>query len=381
LTPPTRSGRARRAALLPIVAMVLAAVAAPPAAALAGCTREASWAEVKPLWEAEVLALTNAHRASLGLGALAPSASLTDAATWKAAHMARYGYMAHDDPAPPVARSWDQRIRDCGYASGAGENIAYGYRSPEAVLEGWLGSDGHRRNIENPTYKVIGVGAAVASSGTPYWAQIFGTRVQAGDGVSLPGPTPPPVVQPTPPPGAPALTLRDDTVSVAEDTALRVAPLANDGGPARLTALGDPSHGTARIDGNEVVYVPDADFNGSDAFTYGVAELQTTATVRVTVEARNDAPVARADGASARPRRTVVVRVLENDADVDGDAVILRSVVRDPFYGTAIVDRSAGTISYRPRRGTGGRFDRLTYRVSDGNGGVATATVEVQIRR
>ena len=355
MTPPTRCGRARRAALLPIVCIVAAlVVAAPPAAAVTGCNRDASWAEMKPSWEAEVLALTNAHRSSLGLGSLAPSESLTAAATWKAAHMARYEYMTHDDPAPPVARTWDQRIRDCGYGSGAGENIAYGYRTPQAVFQGWLDSAGHRRNIENPTYKVIGIGAAVPASGTPYWAQIFGTRVQAGDGLSVPGPSaPPPVVQPTPspvvvqpsqPPAGTTLAMRDDLVSVPEDTALRVAPLANDSGPALLTSVTDPAHGTARIDGSEVVYVPDRDFNGTDTFTYGVAEVGTTATVTVTVTPRNDAPVARRDRGKTRPRRVVVVPVSENDSDVDGDGLRLTTIVRVPYYGTATVDSSTGTI-------------------------------------
>jgi hypothetical protein len=348
---------------------------------MTGCNRDASWAEMKPAWEAEVLALTNAHRTSLGLGSLAPSKSLTAAATWKAAHMARYEYMAHDDPAPPIDRTWDQRIRDCGYSSGAGENIAYGYGTPQAVFEGWLNSAGHRRNIENPTYKVIGVGAAVPSSGTPYWAQIFGTRVQVGDGLPLPEPSDPPVVQPTAPPEGPGLAMRDDLVVVAEDTALRVAPLANDSGPALLTSVTDPAHGTARIDGNEVVYTPDRDFNGTDVFTYGVAELRTTASVTVTVEPRNDAPVARNDRAKTRPRRLVVVPVTGNDTDVDGDRVRLRALVKSPLYGTAAVDTSTGTISYRPRRGTAGRYDVFTYRVSDGNGGTAVGKVQVEIRR
>ncbi|MDQ3913874.1 MAG: Ig-like domain-containing protein [Actinomycetota bacterium] len=386
MTPPTPSGRARRAAVLPLVSIVLALVpgAASSAAAVTGCSRDAGWAEMKPAWEVDVLALTNAHRASLGLGVLAPSTSLGDAARWKAAHMARYGYMSHDDPAPPVARTWDQRIRDCGYGSGAGENIAYGYRRPEAVFQGWLDSAGHRRNIENPTYKVIGVGAAVPGSGTPYWAQIFGTRVQAGDGGALPEPTAPPVVtEPSPAPdaAAPSLAMRDDVVSVPEDRTLRIAPLANDSGAARLTSVGDPVHGSVRVDGNEIVYVPAGDFNGVDSFTYGAAELQGAATVRITVEPRNDPPVAAGDRATARPRRTVVLPVVANDRDVDGDTVLLRAVVRSPYYGSVTVDPSTGTISYRPRRGTAGRYDRLTYRVSDGNGGVAVATVEVQIRR
>jgi hypothetical protein len=343
---------------------------------------------VKGTWAAEVLTLTNAHRASLGLGPLAPSASLTDAATWKAAHMAGYEYMSHDDPAPPIGRTWDQRIRDCGYSSGAGENIAYGYRTPQAVFEGWLDSAGHRRNIENPSYKVIGVGAAVNGDGTPYWAQVFGLRVEIGDGVQVPVPPPPP---PPPPPPSPTPTppastppagplVRDDLVTVPEDTSARIAPLSNDSGIAGLVAVGQPQHGSVTLgDADEVVYVPDADFHGSDSFTYSALGADSAGVVTVTVEPRNDAPEAVDDSAATRPRRTVSVDVLRNDFDTDGDRLRLVKIVRAPYYGSATIE--GGELVYRARRGGAGRLDRVTYRVSDGNGGTALATVEVRVRR
>jgi hypothetical protein len=115
----------------------------------------------------------------MGLRQLVVSDSLTKAAEWKAAHMANYGYFSHSDEAPPVDRTWDQRIEDCGYTYGMGENIAYGYRSPLAVVEGWIGSPGHRENLEEGDYKVIGVAAALDDEGTPYWVQIFGTAIDA----------------------------------------------------------------------------------------------------------------------------------------------------------------------------------------------------------
>lgn len=367
-------------------ALLVAAVIGPagPAAAAGSCQRDPGWGEVKTTWAGEVLTLTNGHRASLGLGPLAPSASLTDAATWKAAHMAGYEYMSHDDPAPPIGRTWDQRIRDCGYSSGAGENIAYGYRSPQAVFQGWLDSAGHRRNIENPSYKVIGVGAAVNADGTPYWAQVFGLRVEAGDALSPPPPTsspapaltPPPA--PTPPPsGTPVV--RDDAVTVPEDTTARVAPLRNDSGIEQVAAVGEPQHGSVTLGpGNELLYVPDANFHGSDSFTYSAPGVPEAGVVAVTVEPRNDAPVGGDDGATARPRRTVTVDVLANDADADGDRLRVK-IVRAPYYGSASVD--GGSIVYRARRGTAGRSDRAVYRVSDGNGGSDVVTLDLRIRR
>ena len=190
LVPGAPSATKRRLATIGLaLALILGLGAAPADRAVAGgmgCTVDPDWGTLKTTWADEVVALTNAHRATLGLRALAPSDSLTKAAEWKAAHMANFRYMSHDDPAPPVDRSWDERIEDCGYTDGMGENIAYGYRSPAAVVAGWLGSTGHRENIENPDYRVIGLGAAATGDGVVYWAQTFGTRAETADVQSAP---------------------------------------------------------------------------------------------------------------------------------------------------------------------------------------------------
>ena len=56
--------------------------------------------------------------------------------------------------------------------STAGENIAYGYTSPEAVMEGWMNSTGHRANILTPEFTSIGVGYCQID-GVHYWVQLF----------------------------------------------------------------------------------------------------------------------------------------------------------------------------------------------------------------
>ena len=64
--------------------------------------------------------------------------------------MAAYGYMDHDDLAP-AARTADERITACGYPeAGWAEDIATGYATAQAVVDGWLGSPEHRANIEAP---------------------------------------------------------------------------------------------------------------------------------------------------------------------------------------------------------------------------------------
>jgi uncharacterized protein YkwD len=53
----------------------------------------------------------------------------------------------------------------------AGENIAKGQQSPEDVMNAWMNSDGHRKNILNPDFTEIGVG--YVKGDTTYWTQQF----------------------------------------------------------------------------------------------------------------------------------------------------------------------------------------------------------------
>ena len=56
---------------------------------------------------------------------------------------------------------------------GAGENIAWGQRTPEQVMNGWMNSAGHRANILNEKFTSIGVGYYQNAAGTNYWTQLF----------------------------------------------------------------------------------------------------------------------------------------------------------------------------------------------------------------
>lgn len=161
-----------------VVALVGAAGArTAPAAGNGGCAIRGDWGTQRPDLARRVVALVNAHRRRLGLRPLRQSPTLTRAAAWKALHMARYRYMSHEDPAPPIGRGVGARLAACGYRGGGwGENIAYGYRTPAAVVSAWLRSPGHRANIERDWFRAIGVGAAVARGGTLYWSQEFGSH-------------------------------------------------------------------------------------------------------------------------------------------------------------------------------------------------------------
>jgi uncharacterized protein YkwD len=168
-----------------------AATAAHAGASAGDCTPAASWPAAQPTAATAALAAVNAHRATRGLAPLRVSASLTASATWKARHMAAYNYMAHEDPAPPAARSFFARVAACGYGAAASENIARWYPSPAAVVQAWLADPPHRANIEGG-WSTTGIAVAVSASGIPYWVEDFGV----GEGSP---PPPPPQTTSTPP--------------------------------------------------------------------------------------------------------------------------------------------------------------------------------------
>ena len=129
--------------------------------------------------------------------------------------MAAYSYLAHDDPAPPVGRTVAQRLDACGYPSGAagwGENIAYYYPDAASVMAAWLGDAGHKANLENPSWKTIGVGVARSGSGPIYRTQDFGTT-----GASSPPSAAAPQADTQPPtvPGGLGLSASGPTLNVS----------------------------------------------------------------------------------------------------------------------------------------------------------------------
>lgn len=177
--------RWRASPLLAAMAAALTLAALPGASsgasAASQCAASPSWGTNRPALATQVIALINAYRTGKGLPRLSISAPLTASSRWKSLHMAGYGYFAHDDPAPPVGRSAFERAKSCGYRSGTwGENIAWGYASARSVVDGWLGSPGHRANIDNPGYTSTGVGVAANRAGRLYWTQSFGNDVPSG---------------------------------------------------------------------------------------------------------------------------------------------------------------------------------------------------------
>ena len=135
--------------------------AAPTAAQTAAQTAEGRYA-------AQATAATNAHRTEAGLAALRTNKCLRRAAVRQATLMAQREEMFHQDLGA---------VMSACHLNAAGENVAYGYPSGRSVVnDGWMHSEGHRANILNPSFRLMGIGARKGHDGSWYVAQVFGHR-------------------------------------------------------------------------------------------------------------------------------------------------------------------------------------------------------------
>ena len=168
-----------------------------------------------------------------------------------------------------------------------------------------------------------------------------------------------------------------------------------DGDALTITSVSMAGKGTVAISGGKIVYTPSAARCGgaTDSFTYSISDGKggvSTATVSVTINNTlpppppppppppiNNAPLAVNDAYTIDCAAASTFSVLVNDSDKDGDALGITSV-STPGKGTAMI--SSGKVVYTPNASTcGGATDSFTYSISDGKGGVATASVSVTI--
>jgi uncharacterized protein YkwD len=119
---------------------------------------------------AQVLGLVNQERAKAGCSPLKEDSSLDSLAQNFSDEMAARGFFDHTDPDGKTP--WD-RADAAGVTKLGGENIARGQANPQAVMEAWMNSEGHRANILNCDYTRLGVGVHYGTGG-PWWTQDFG---------------------------------------------------------------------------------------------------------------------------------------------------------------------------------------------------------------
>ncbi|SFL90769.1 CAP domain-containing protein [Geodermatophilus ruber] len=120
--------------------------------------------------EEQVLALVNEARAAAGCAPVVADAGLAAVARAHSADMRDRDFFSHTNP---EGLSPFDRARNAGISTARAENIAYGQPDAAAVMEGWMNSSGHRRNILDCDLTRLGVGVAEGAGG-PWWTQLFG---------------------------------------------------------------------------------------------------------------------------------------------------------------------------------------------------------------
>lgn len=119
-------------------------------------------------YEQKVVDLTNQERSKNGLAALKVDTALSKVAREKSLDMSKNGYFSHTSPT--YGSPFDM-MKQFGISyQYAGENIAMGQRTPEEVVQAWMNSEGHRKNILSANFNYIGVGYVESGN---YWTQMF----------------------------------------------------------------------------------------------------------------------------------------------------------------------------------------------------------------
>ncbi len=124
--------------------------------------------------EQQCLTEVNRHRETRGLTDLEWSEELLEIARYYSRRMAEEKFFSHTDPEGRTVR---QRVSEAGITWRVlGENLAYssGYTNPVAAsINGWMDSEGHRRNILDPTYRKTAIGVWISADGTVFFTEIF----------------------------------------------------------------------------------------------------------------------------------------------------------------------------------------------------------------
>ncbi len=184
----------------------------------------------------------------------------------------------------------------------------------------------------------------------------------------------------------------DDSVNTTSTATVSIDVLTNDQDPdgsidpASLVIVDPPDFGNASVNAetNQIVYTSNPGFVGADTLSYRVRDndgtLSNAAVVTINVSDLNTSPTAVNDDMTTFNSTSVLIDVLNNDSDSDGDLDPTSvSIQTAPNNGTATPDAVTGKVTYTPTPGFVG-IDTFTYVVDDtqaGTSNIATVTVEV----
>lgn len=184
--------------------------------------------------------------------------------------------------------------------------------------------------------------------------------------------------------GSPPVANPDNATTISGQ-AVTINVLANDSDPdgdaLSVTAVGSATHGALSLNSDGTVrYTPESGFVGSDSFSYTLRDAtgaQATGLVTVQVIPANRAPVANNDSYMMMRDDLIVLDILANDSDPDGDPITVVANTQ-PIYGVLLIG-SGGQFAYRALPGFEDVTDTFTYTISDPGGLTATATISIMI--
>jgi VCBS repeat-containing protein len=179
---------------------------------------------------------------------------------------------------------------------------------------------------------------------------------------------------------APVATSKSTSVNEDANTAITLSGTDLDGNSLAFTIVTPPARGTLTGTLPNLTYRGVLNYNGPDSFTYrandGTVDSTNIATVTITVNPVNDAPVAQNGSVTTRKKTTVSGQAIATD--VDGNALTYR-ITTLPTRGTVTINPATGAFSYRPYNGSTGA-DSFQFRANDGtvDSGVGIITITIQ---
>ena len=179
----------------------------------------------------------------------------------------------------------------------------------------------------------------------------------------------------------------DDSYTVAKnplnDSYTPLNVLDNDTDPDNdpIRIIGDvtATNGEAWHNGDLIFYTPNPGFIGEDRFEYTITDdISGEASAWVTVTVVNKPPVAVDDWAEVWKNNSVIIDVLANDYDPDGDDITIVDIIQDEHPMGMVTNNGDGTLTYAPMKGWFGG-DKFQYTISDGDL-TSTATVTIDVK-